>query len=470
MRKLSYPLLLVIVGTASLSSCEVLNPKSKNKPGDNVVPQTSTEESGVMFVDFEDAACQEQSVSKSFDRATIWQWSGTEATPLEVDMKGTGGDSEGAVTSDGVLGAVTKLVWEYKCNLYEDDCKLDKKPAETKVVKICQTKPSYRRDSIESVTLTSQYFSTSAYDFYHSLRSKRDGLDDTILVIHPKFKRHYSSDGSVEIDSDNASFVKTDKAKIFLVYPTSMKSFSKSPVHLWEVPFTMKHEYGHHVFAHHVKSGPNGSSTADIIGEIHTHNENVLPFSGRKRHEMALTSAADTAKLIFKGVNEMFADLFSFYANAAKGGQLKGVYALEVTRDPLSPTTVGGQPKVLTADILKIIEGKSEPLKVTDKRDPSYDDEHDVAAVLGYPVARLIEKSHPDKSNEQKADLLIRWLDKLSAYVETNRTSITLDGMIELLVTVIAEDSTLSATQKEQTCAEFRKLVPGLVKSSAACR
>jgi hypothetical protein len=166
----------------------------------------------------------------------------------------------------------------------------------------------------------------------------------------------------------------------------------------------------------------------------------------------------------------MFADLFSFYANAAKGGQLKGVYALEVTRDPLSPTTVGGQPKVLTADILKIIEGKSEPLKVTDKRDPSYEDEHDVAAVLGYPVARLIEKSHPDKSNEQKADLLIRWLDKLSAYVETNRTSITLDGMIELLVTVIAEDSTLSATQKEQTCAEFRKLVPGLVKSSTACR
>jgi hypothetical protein len=42
--------------------------------------------------------------------------------------------------------------------------------------------------------------------------------------------------------------------------------------------------------------------------------------------------------------------------------------------------------------------------------------------------------------------------------------------MIELLVTVIAEESTLSATQKEQTCAEFRKLVPGLVKSSAACR
>ena len=241
---------LVVFVSASLplflTSCGVLFDKSSKQ---TIQRPSSPDEAGVSFLNFEDEACQSQSESSAVEQVSIWEWNGSEAVATSVKFKGIGEKQEGALASDGVKGALTNITYEYECQKTREDCKLKSKPdsKNVAVIKICKTNASYQRDSLESMTLTSQYFLSEAYKFYQSIASHKGTLEDTILLMQPKFRRSYSSTGAIKVDADNAAFSGDSKLNLFVVYPFSKAYYERSRVHLWEVPFTMKHEYGHHV-------------------------------------------------------------------------------------------------------------------------------------------------------------------------------------------------------------------------------
>jgi hypothetical protein len=124
----------------------------------------------------------------------------------------------------------------------------------------------------------------------------------------------------------------------------------------------------------------------------------------------------------------------------------------------------------LTDEVLGVLEGRSPSLPSVVNGDFSLDDEHDVATLLGYPIAKFIDDTLDGKSNAVKADLLIRWLDDLAVYVSNKGTAVTLDEMIELLVKKTVSDVSLTNETKTKSCETLKKSIPGLAKSLQACK
>jgi len=471
-------IIALVIASSHLTSCGILKKPQNDNPQEenNILPPRTTTEEGAIFLDVEDADCQKTGTSVPFTSAQIWQWTGTNAIPRRVELRGTpdaAGDQN--IESNGIIGAIYNFVMNYDCTKSEDDCKRSQaNNSAGAVVKMCRADTAYQRDTIESVTLTAQYFATRAYDLYQTIPSRKPDLTKGILLVLPKFKRVYSSSNKTKIDSDNATFMKSSKSEdgigIFQVLPTSVDFYKKAHLHFWEVPFVMAHEYGHNVFRHHVSLGSsvglslNDSKNRDLgLAEI-------LPRRRDQKSSFQLASDGDIASMAFSGVDELFADLYGYYTNDGAPNQLRGVLSLEATRDLANAFTIGGSPKGISKGIIDILEGRASPLKPANKLDPAFDDEHDIATALGYVMASLLDSTHRGQPSGQKMDALIRWLNDFNIYINKANTSARLDGMIELMVKNIVATRTVSNNELMIACANFAREAQGLSQSVAACK
>ena len=472
--KLTFTLLITC---SVFASCGLIKKpeQEKNQEEPSILPPRTTTEEGVMFVDMEDPECQKTGSSVAFNSAQIWQWTGTNAIPKRVEFRGTPDvNGEQNIQSNGMLGAIYNFVFNYTCEKSEEDCKRSSAgDSAGAVVKICRADATYQRDTIESVTLTSQYFATRAYDFYQTIPNRKPDLTEGILVILPKFKRFYSSLNKTKIESDNATFIKSQAGGgtgIFRVLPTSLSYYQKARLHFWEVPFVMAHEYGHNVFRHHVSLGSSVGLALNDPSEGDLSFAQILPQEGSRRASFQLTSDSEIAQLAFGGIDELFADLYGYYTNDGVPNQLRGVLSLEATRDLGSAFTIGGSPKGISKGIIDILEGRANPLKPANKLDPAFDGVHDIAAALGYVTASLVDRTHRGAPASQKIDALIRWLNDLNIYINTFQTNVRLDGMIELMVKNIVATRTVSNNELMIACANFAREAQGLPQSVAACK
>ena len=468
----------LVIASSHLMACGLIKkPQQDNTQEDNnILPPRTTTEEGAMFLDVEDAECQKSGNSAAFTSAQIWQWTGTNAIPRRVELRGTpdaAGDQN--IESNGIIGAIYNFVMNYDCTKSEDDCKRSQvNNSAGAIVKMCRADAAYQRDTIESVTLTSQYFATRAYDLYQTVPSRKPDLTKGILLILPKFKRVYSSLNKTKIDSDNATFMKSSKSGdgigLFQVLPTSIDFYRKARLHFWEVPFVMAHEYGHNVFRHHVSLGSSVGLSLDDSKNSDLGLAEILPRPRATKNAFQLASDSDIASMAFGGVDELFADLYGYYTNDGAPNQLRGVLSLEATRDLGSPFTIGGSPKGISKGIIDILEGRASPLKPANKLDPAFDDEHDIATALGYVMASLLDSTHRGQSSSQKMDALVRWLNDFNVYINKFNTNARLDGMIELMVKNIVATRTVSNNELMIACANFAREAQGLPQSVAACK
>jgi hypothetical protein len=452
---------------------------------EEVQPQQSTTFDDLMLATMEDGACDLSGTTVAVSSVDVWIWDGTitnrQTVPLLADRSGSEEYFASASVEGSLYGYADEQICTYNGSL---DCKSTGKEQALRVIKICKSPASYGRQSLEGITITSQYLVERANSFYESLTTKKANIKSSALIIHPQIIKHVTlSSGAVKtlVDSHNAAFATSPETAYgyFLVFPSSKKSYAKSPVNLWEVPFVMSHEFGHNVFAHHVEKA------AESVGlSIRSHEDldlhHILPRSfeefenqqGRsKSREKSLYFATDAeiASKSLKGVNELFADLYGFYGNGSATGLLKGITCLDKTRDPLADATPAGFSKVWGPTQLNIFEGRVEASDTAGCSEPAFDGEHDVAAVLGYPIVTLYKALAPSVTDVSRMSVIVSWLDSVASHVTQNGNDITLDSMMALMIEKIVAESTVSAALKSTACQSFKSRVTGLATTSAAC-
>ncbi len=467
---LSVAVMTVVV---SASSCGVLQFK---KSGD-IQPTHYASLDEVMLAGLEDTACDAGEQSVAVNRAVVWEWNGQQTISKEIEFTGVNSE-DGGLSSSGVSLAIHSYRSESNCKLEGDSpvCDKARKLQNEQVVKICRPIASYQRDSIEGVTLTTQHFVAVARRFYEGLESAKPSLPLAALAIQPQFIKNYSlQNGKVVqlVDSDNAGYAPGDDQNsegLFAVFPTSKKDFAETGLHLWEVPFVMSHEYGHNIFNHHLAKAAkaSGLSIKASIGLDHMINsQNKTVFdAGESR---MLMSEKTGATLALSGINELFADLFAFYMNGGKSDLLKGVKCLDRSRDPSSINLGTGKKKIFDSVGVKILAGLAEPLKRASCLDPNFTNEHDVAAILGYPVAQLLNQVMVGSDEKAKVNVLVKSLSDISTYVSKSGKSTSVDGLTASLTSVILSNRTADAAAVTAACTDFKALVPGLEDTVKAC-
>lgn len=471
---------LIFVGLVTafvLSSCGLfIKQKDDGGGAGPVQPPQLIVADDVMLLSPEDPACMNSGKSVSVNTAKVWLWNGTETVETSVKLNATPGEDE-ELASLGTLGALWDLQFSKTCtgksgSVTCKDPKITKQPG---IVKICRSNGSYGRESIESMTLTTQYMSDLTRAFYYKLPSSTDGLLKAVLYIQPQELWHVTETSTGRkgdlMKADNAAFAASSTEKkygVFWVYPTSKESFAKNPVHLWEAPFVMRHEFGHNVFNHHVgtaaeKIGLNAIDFADTFASA-----SIMRGAPRAHQAGFSLDSSEQAQNDLNGLNETFADLFAYYGGDAKLGQLKGLGdSLDTTRDPGSQRTMRGTQKVWTTKEANIYSGLMAPDASLPKTEPDFTDEHDVAAVFGYNMAALIDKAMQGSTSIDKANVLILWANALADHLNSRGKEATLDSMTAEFVRIIMDHKVASTSD---ACAAFAKSMSGLPESVAACK
>jgi hypothetical protein len=447
----------------------------KKTPDKVILPTETSPSSDLRWLVKEDPECVN---SVQVSEITIYEWDGRQTAAKKVPFIGSAGPDKEFVSTK-VIGSLVGYQSHYNCKLSAagaEDCAVDKSKSSTvgKGFSMCRANGTYGRDSLESLVLTTQYYTESAYRFYESIEGSRlPGIKKAILVPQPLFKRHYTrADGTTydKIDVNNASFVSVPATEtqaelpVFFIYPTSLKSFAQSPVNLWEVPFVMSHEFGHHVLNHYIKKTLSLSSLSLAKDGSF---ESIMPMPSRKhpdQYALGLTADTSAPQFALDGINETFADLFGYFAGGGAKNQLAGVRCLDVSRDPSSAVTAKGSPKGLDKARVDIYEGRASALETTECTEPQYDDEHDIATALGQPIASFIEDVTPSMSAMGRAEILLTWATKINTLVATP-SNVSLDTLVVELVKAVKLKNPLVAA----ACVNFKAAITGLPKASAAC-
>ncbi len=473
MNKAPYISVLSIV--LILSGCGNFAGKNAGQ-NEDVLPETTAPSTDIRWLTLEDPSCLQNGSSIPIANATIYEWDGYKTSPKVVPFPGRTVDQTDFGTIN-VMGAAINYTQNYKCTLNnagERKCVDNTKDkTENNWLRICRASGVYGRDSIEAMTLTAMHYTEAAYNFYNSITGNMPGITKSIMISQPKINREIiKTNGDVKnrVDSDNAAFAELPGSAgkpsygLFMIYPTTQRWFATNKNNLWEVPFVMQHEFGHHVFSHYIKDKAN---SIGLSLKSSSELQSIMPNPDKtSRARMSLTSSADTAQLALDGINEAYADLYGYFSGNSARDQLRGIECLAVSRDPSSPVTKGGQPKGLDQTRIDIYEGRRSASTTTnDCYEPAFDDEHDIAVALGQPLARFIETLAPQANGNFRARFLLVWATRMQGLINQGSSNISVDTLVRELI--LGAKSLVPNTSL--ACSDLKPRISGLKSAVAAC-
>ncbi len=269
-----------------------------------------------------------------------------------------------------------------------------------------------------------------------------------------------------------------DTLPVIAVFPHSSKNTDGSADHpspLWELPFVLRHEYGHHVFYH---------SLTPLLGSAQVHLKETLAANPTHHSTRAISVPSVFARekgksplidtsFLFGALNEGFADMYAFYASGLKMPGIEMAPCFVNTRDVASPSLGGvNVKKVFTADMIDILFN---PKSLVKSFDPSKDagcnafnvlEIHDLGAVIAHTVDKVFDASPAVQAETDKAraktKLALAWLDKLS-----NDLNLAESGPAVILAQIL-ESAALTAagptplTADAPVCVSVKTYFPGL--------
>jgi hypothetical protein len=340
--------------------------------------------------------------------------------------------------------------------------KVESEPVE---LKICDPARTYPRTSVEGVALSSLASIETAHDFYAKLDGRTPALRRANLMILPTIEKLYpGTDASGrtvtlrELTADNLAYApEFAKAPLFLMFPKSRQAERAGlwrDLNLWEVPWGVAHEYGHHVFRTH--TGIEGEQTHLWSRPSPRGAASDLPPASTQ------SSGAGRGQDVWNAVNEGFADLYAHYVFGSKPEQLRGVDCFDVNRDPASERFVVGT-KRLTTDVLDTFMGaRAAAPRSCDE--PDFHDGHFLGAIVAHGVDALFSVDAAgtgDGVAAEKGDLLLAWAERLG-------TTARAKGMAQMTFALMVRDAFVVAAGRDgrlgaEQCAVADEVFPGLV-------
>lgn len=292
------------------------------------------------------------------------------------------------------------------------------------------------RGFVESAALTSIALLSEAKQFYDGL-SSNISLPQVELNLFPNYHFHITvkvdedavaKDQAGIFDSvteesnnkelkysltDNAAWSPPQEANQqegtaaelaqFLIFPQSQEAVAEgwfSGQKLWELPFVMNHEFGHHVFYQHYPKLFTSSyglrAYARQAGGLILRRTNV-PLIDRFLFANTATSSS-----VAVAINESFADLFAHYS-LEEETDISEIKCMQVTRDVTSDVFADGVSKALTDAVWEEFgqpaEETSSPVEIPspeqiDCAAYSFGDPHIIGAILAHGVHRMFTSAN----------------------------------------------------------------------------
>lgn len=491
------PLALTVLAIAASLSLHACGSSGNNDPVDSSYDPNNTGETwqgpdGGDSMRFDDAACQTQaSGANAVVEAGIFEWHQGQIHESVVPMT--------AVTSAPVLASrhITRTTYGLR---ERANCELSGSqvvcPSEFDVVeqakplKICRDRAMFPRTSHETVALTGLYTLNRAYEFHNSLPSRANNLPATELVVLPRVERSFpvrnasgGSDTRISLVTDNLAYAPAYRSgPAFMIYPKSQKAAESGlwkDLFLWEVPWAMSHEFGHHILrtyalagSNNLSLGPDSGSTGSMGGEKLVAAPPMFDWSrvgfrpgmstiGLLGFDMALpfritignpfqSSGRSVGPSLYWGaVNEGFADLYARYTRNSEDGQLRGVDCFANSRDVESANFGDGSAKVYDARVKSIFLSTQEMDGSASCSAPDFQGIHSIGAIVAHGLDAVFESVAADVATRRafgsveeksmlKGDMLLRWARRMGNQIRS-ANQVSLGSFVRDAFVVAAE-------------------------------
>jgi hypothetical protein len=284
-------------------------------------------------------------------------------------------------------------------------------------LKICGRSPTPPRASIEHQALTATIMVERTAQLVRRHMPANRPLGPLMILASPRFESHWTPwqvdgmSGAYEmLFADNlAYFGPTNVTPPYLALlpsrsrPDADRSVDRSvdrfedQPYLWELPFVVAHEYGHHV-----------------------------------EHSLGIDHFAAPRSITRQAVSEGFADLIGF---AAHGGPdvdpLAGVPCLAADRSPASSHFSGGAPKIMTASLLRSLDTTAPRTMTHSLAAPCQGvlpySPHGLGAVFAFWVREfaMLTPHFDEDPHGHLIELSIAWLQKTEERLGTGNPSNT---------------------------------------------
>lgn len=394
---------------------------------ENVAPDTYADRTFANDYFLQDEKCQKSPRKSSISSSPIYVWQGDKTRSIETQF-------DNVYNSDSLSSNLIANTWfryhqRKNCTRDENgevcDSNLEIVHNRTKL-RVCGNNDGYKRNSIEAVALTGIANLDQSYSFYSSLGNSKDMQKANLLVLPKIEKKITNNDGrddESEFTADNLTYTSSfEGAPLFVIYPKSVASVKRGfwkNLNLWEIPWAVAHEFGHHVFWTHSRY----ASTSNLM-------KSHEPFV----HGFSLSGGMTK---IQRAVGEGFADLYAYYTLGGRQGYTDGIECFENDRDIGSDVFIDGTFKALNESVVGEFF-KLESSSVTTCLKPNFSEVHALGAVLARGIDQVFEADVGD-SAAAKAELLLQWSEKLASSREAGKDGF--DIAIKDALNLVSSDS-----------------------------
>jgi hypothetical protein len=381
---------------------------------EQVRPETNAD--GIFAEDYylQDPSCQTEVKSNSVSGASVYVWQGDRTRSIQNDFsKLYNGNS---ISSNIIANTWFNYHQRKECTVLDgvESCESEISVVENKkYLRVCDKKGDYERKSFEGIALTTIATLDRSHEYYQSLFSSKNMHKANLLVL-PKIEKHIEDQSqgteSSEYSADNLTYTSSYTGNpLFVVYPKSRETINRGlwkDLNLWEIPWAIAHEFGHHVHSTHSTSSTSGSAFLSH-SKFKANNSLKLQSNGEKT---------------WRAVGEAFADLFAFYSLGGKSGYLEGIECFENDREVESSVFVDGTEKNLTFNVLEKFQS-SNNVTGTNCKKPNFGEAHTIGAILARGVDQIFE-AEVGSSAIDKSELLLQWSEKLAVTQKSGSTSL----------------------------------------------
>lgn len=423
-----------------------------------------------------DVGCQDSEADLTLDNTSTWQFDGTKSHEAGGFTAKSSNDT--GLSGDAISSSYFGLHVRQTCTKSDGglDCKAGKLISAPKVLKVCQSNQHFSQTSYEGIGLTSLAHIEAAAKFYRTLEGSLSTLVRANLFVIPIVEKVVTNSANGRtgsfFESDNLAYLaEYVGAPAFLIFPkgaTSSELGIWKNLNLWEAPWTLAHEFGHHVLRTHTRVTSFSGLTAGRPQIASTASEGLiqLPDRQRGRDDMELqverTAGGERVvdrDLIWDGMNEGFSDLFAFYSRGAQPGQSSGIDCFAHNRDVEEAAFADARPKKLDQGMLAAFMSTSKVSASRDCNVPNFQDIHILGAVIAHGVNELfadVAKRSPNGDGAAiKGVLLLKWASRLETVAK--RSSFAVNDLLLPALEVAAEGGLkLSAAQ----CGTVRTIFP----------
>ena len=456
--------LAVALSAASFLGCGAVGKRDSGAPN-RPIQQERLDAAFADSYQVEDLGCQSGADPVALGTVTLRRFEDGAAKDVAVDLS-TAASAE-SLRGAGIMGSIYNFYQTTRCAVGDQgvlSCGLPSTVQPGQNLRICRPSGPYGRSSVEAISLVSLSHLEFASSYYQRVAGHRGDIAPATLIVLPVVEKT-SSDGRRSVSTDNLAYVPNfGGTPAFVVFPKGQAAKAKGlwlDVNFWEIPWTLAHEFGHHVFQTHTGIATSADSRlgAGRILPIQAYEDDGDPdVQGGVRLTGATTADDD-----WDAVNEAYADLFAYFAFARQARLSRNVDCFDKSRDISEAEFGSGAKKVLTSDALTSFRGFG--TKPSSCAAPNFLDVHTIGAIIARTIDQVFTQSAGAKGlsgqvlADYEATLLLRWAEAIGREAKAKgRENLGMAALLRLGLAVAADSGRLTA----ESCQAAKDGLPAL--------